>query len=82
MFLSAVFLFEVGTAVCGSAQNMNALIIGRALCGVGAGGIFTGTMFLISALTSVKERPAYLGLTGLTWGLGTVYALSFHFDLI
>ncbi|KAI9653206.1 MAG: hypothetical protein M1831_006164 [Alyxoria varia] len=71
-FLSAVFLFEVGTAVCGSAPSMNALIVGRALCGIGAGGIYTGTMNMITALTTVKERPAYLGLTGLTWGTGTV----------
>jgi MFS family permease len=27
---------------------------------------------MLSFLTTAEERPAYLGLTGLTWGLGTV----------
>lgn len=34
--------------------------------------MYTGVMIMLSFLTSPDERPAYLGLTGLTWGLGTV----------
>ncbi|ERF71951.1 hypothetical protein EPUS_06510 [Endocarpon pusillum Z07020] len=71
-FMTAVFVFEVGTAVCGAAPTMNAFIVGRTICGLGAGGIYTGTMVVVAAFTSIKERPAYLGMTGLTWGFGTV----------
>lgn len=35
VFLSAVFIFELDTAVCGAAPTMDALIVGRTLCGVG-----------------------------------------------
>ena len=71
-FLVAVFVFEAGTAVCGAARTMNALIVGRTLCGLGASGIYIGSVNLVSLLTTIQERPTYLGLTGLTWGAGTV----------
>lgn len=72
LYVIAFILFEVGSAVCGSAQSMNALIIGRAVCGVGGAGIYIGAMNLLSALTSEQERPGILSLVGLMWGLGTV----------
>jgi MFS family permease len=34
--------------------------------------MYTGVITMLSFLTTTEERPAYLGLTGLTWGLGTV----------
>ncbi|PQE17083.1 MFS drug efflux transporter protein [Rutstroemia sp. NJR-2017a BBW] len=37
-YVFSVFVFEVGSAVCGAAPSMNAIIIGRALCGVGGAG--------------------------------------------
>jgi MFS family permease len=44
VFLSSVVLFEIGSAVCGSAQTSAAFIVGRALSGVGAAGIFAGSV--------------------------------------
>ena len=41
-FLAAVLLFEVGSAICGAAPNSIAFIIGRAIAGLGAGGIQSG----------------------------------------
>ena len=54
---------------------MNALIVGRAICGVGGMGLYLGTMNMMSNLTSEAERPVYLSFVGLTWGLGTVYVI-------
>ena len=34
-YILTVFLFEVGSAVCGAAPSISALIVGRAICGVG-----------------------------------------------
>lgn len=53
-----VILFEVGSALCGGAPNMNALIVGRVIAGLGATGIYTGALFLISVNTTEKERYA------------------------
>jgi MFS family permease len=35
-------LFEVGSAICGAAPNSIAFIIGRAIAGLGAGGVQSG----------------------------------------
>lgn len=68
----SVILFETGSAICGAAPNMNALIVGRAICGLGGAGMYTGVMVLLTVNTSETERPIYFGLCGLTWGTGTV----------
>lgn len=72
LYIGSVLLFEVGSAVCGSAPNLDALIVGRALCGFGGSGMYLGVMTLIAATTTVQERPLYVGGIGLTWGLGTI----------
>jgi MFS family permease len=72
LYIWSVLVFEVGSAICGGAPNMNALIVGRVIAGIGATGIYTGSLFLISVNTNDQERPAYIGLTGAMWGLGTV----------
>ncbi|KAL3455581.1 major facilitator superfamily domain-containing protein [Aspergillus heterothallicus] len=71
-YIVCVALFEVGSAVCGAAPTMTAFLLGRTICGLGGCGMYTGVMMMLSFLTTPEERPAYLGLTGLTWGLGTV----------
>lgn len=72
MYIICVALFELGSAICGAAPTMDALIIGRAICGVGGSGMYVGVMTLLAATTTMQERPLYIGGTGLTWGLGTV----------
>lgn len=72
LYLITVFLFEVGSAICGASNTMNVLIFGRALCGFGGVGMYCGVMTLLSVTTTEHERPMYIGLTGITWGLGTV----------
>ncbi|KAI4112194.1 MAG: hypothetical protein LQ339_000202 [Xanthoria mediterranea] len=72
LYLITVFFFEAGSAICGAANTMDALIIGRAICGFGGAGMYLGVMTLLSVTTTEHERPTYIGLTGVTWGLGTV----------
>ncbi|KFZ06847.1 hypothetical protein V501_07021 [Pseudogymnoascus sp. VKM F-4519 (FW-2642)] len=71
-YLISLVIFEVGSALCGAAPTMNALIIGRVIAGVGGSGMYVGVMTLLSVTTSLQERPMYVGLTGLLWGIGTV----------
>lgn len=72
LYLVTVALFEAGSALCGGAPNMNALIVGRAICGFGGSGMYGGVLTLLAVNTTEHERPMYIGLTGVTWGLGTV----------
>ncbi|TGO63816.1 hypothetical protein BOTNAR_0095g00140 [Botryotinia narcissicola] len=71
-YIISIIIFEAGSALCGGAPNMSALIVGRALCGFGGSGAYVGVMTLLAASTTIHERPLYIGGTGMTWGLGTV----------
>ncbi|KAJ0329486.1 hypothetical protein COL5a_004046 [Colletotrichum fioriniae] len=60
LYIASVAIFEAGSALCGAAPNMNSLIVGRALCGLGGIGMYLGVMVLIAATTTIQERPAHL----------------------
>lgn len=42
MYIGSFILFEAGSALCGAAPNMDALIIGRVLAGMGGSGLYLG----------------------------------------
>lgn len=62
LYIGSTVLFMAGSALCGGAPNMNAIIVGRVIAGVGGNGMYLGVMTLISVNTNDKERPMYLGL--------------------
>lgn len=72
LYIICVAGFEVGSAVCGAAPSMNALIIGRAVAGLAGAGMYLGVIMLLSIFTTPVERPAYFGMLGVTFGLGTM----------
>jgi MFS family permease len=42
LLISSVVLFEAGSAICGGAPSMNAMIIGRVIAGIGGAGMYLG----------------------------------------
>ena len=72
VYLSALFLFEAGSLICGLSPNSTALILGRAIAGLGASGIFTGVLLIIANSTPVQKRPVYIGIAGAMYGLASV----------
>lgn len=72
LFLSVVILFEIGSALCGAAPNMDAFIIGRVIQGIGACGCYSGAVTYVSMTTAKRERPLYLSGIIATWSLGSV----------
>ncbi|KAH8177214.1 major facilitator superfamily protein [Sarocladium implicatum] len=72
LYILSVLIFEVGSALCGAAPDMDVLIVGRALCGLGGIGMYIGVMSLFASTTTIQERPIYVASIGLTWGLGTI----------
>ncbi|KAJ5153823.1 Major facilitator superfamily domain general substrate transporter [Penicillium coprophilum] len=71
-YIATILIFEVGSAICGAAPNMNSLIVGRAICGVSGAGMYVGLMTQLAVTTTIQERPMYIGGAGLVWGVGTV----------
>ncbi len=58
VFIASVVVFEIGSAVCGSAQTSAALIVGRAIAGVGASGNFSGLLVTVAHTLPLAKRPA------------------------
>lgn len=72
VYLTGLFIFEVGSLICGVAPNSVALIIGRAVAGVGAAGIFSGAILIIANTVPLQQRPTYMGLVGGMYGIASV----------
>lgn len=58
-FLTCILTFEIGSAICGAAPNSVAFIIGRAIAGIGAAGIMTGSMMSIIPMVPLHKRPLF-----------------------
>ncbi|KAJ5299623.1 hypothetical protein N7476_011180, partial [Penicillium atrosanguineum] len=54
-FLLAVFIFELGSLICGVSPNSVTLIVGRVIAGVGAAGIGSGVFIIITFTASPKK---------------------------
>jgi EmrB/QacA subfamily drug resistance transporter len=71
-FLLAIVLFMAGAVVSGLAPSMTVLILGRALQGLGAGGLIPLAMAVIGDLIAPRERGRWQGLTGAVFGVASV----------
>ncbi|KAG0281874.1 hypothetical protein BGZ95_007932 [Linnemannia exigua] len=72
VFLFAILVFLVGSALCGAAQSMIMMIIARGISGVGAGGIMSMVMIIITDLVAPRERGKYQGIIGAVFGLSSI----------
>ncbi|CUA72529.1 hypothetical protein RSOLAG22IIIB_04926 [Rhizoctonia solani] len=71
IMLASLVIFAVGSAICGAAPNMSALIAGRTIQGIGGGGIITLTDIIIADLVSLAERGPYMGIVGAVWAIAS-----------
>ncbi|GGC48634.1 MDR family MFS transporter [Chelatococcus reniformis] len=69
---TAVLIFLAGSAACGLAQTMPQLLAGRAIQGLGAGGLMTLTQITMSDLVSPRRRGSYQGLFGAVFTLANL----------
>ncbi len=72
VFLLCIAMFEVGSAICGAAPTSAALIVGRAIAGIGAAGIFSGGIMIMVPLVPLRKRPVFTGFFGMAFGVSSV----------
>lgn len=72
LFLVAIGVFTVGSALAGWAGSMEELIAYRAVQGAGAGGLMIGVQAIIADLVPARERGRYMGVIGAAFGLASV----------
>ncbi|HXJ65691.1 MAG TPA: MFS transporter [Actinomycetota bacterium] len=68
-FLAGLGVFVVGSLACGLSQSIEQLIAFRALQGLGAAMLLPGTLSIITATFSGKERGAAIGIWAAMSGL-------------
>lgn len=69
VMFAGIALFLAGSAACGFAGSMEALIAFRAIQGLGAGAIQPMALTIVGDLFDVRERGRMQGLFGAVWGL-------------
>src|SRR5256884_4999131 len=72
LFIVAITIFLVGSALCGLAQNMTELVVFRAVQGIGAGGIFPLTIAMVGMIIPPRDRGRYQGLIGSVFAAASI----------
>jgi EmrB/QacA subfamily drug resistance transporter len=71
-FQAAIVIFLIGSMLCGIAHSMLALILFRAVQGLGGGGLMVGSQAVIADIVPPRERGRYAGFFGAVFGAATV----------
>ena len=61
LFMIAITIFLIGSALCGLSQSMYMLAAFRAFQGLGAGGLFSLALAILGDLIAPRERARYQG---------------------
>ena len=72
LFMFAITVFVLGSALCSFASSMYQLAAFRAFQGLGAGGLFTLVLAIIGDIVSPRERARYSGYFMAMFGTSSV----------
>ena len=72
IFLAAITIFLIGSALCGAAQSMTQLVIFRALQGIGAGGLQPIASAVVADLFPPRQRGRWVGITSSSYALASI----------
>src|SRR5690606_10192645 len=72
LLLAAIGLFMVGSVVGALAGGMTALIVARAIQGLGGGGLIVLSQATIADVVPARERGKYMGVMGAVFAVSSV----------
>ncbi len=72
IMLAGISIFIAGSVACALAPNMTALILGRALQGLGGGGLMSLTQTIIADIVTPRERGRYQGYIGAVFASSSI----------
>ncbi|KAJ5642958.1 uncharacterized protein N7484_005465 [Penicillium longicatenatum] len=71
-YMIALGLFEIGSLACAATPTSKGLILGRAIAGIGSGGLSPGALLVLANSVPLHRRALYFGIIGSTSGIATV----------
>ncbi|EFY92555.1 major facilitator superfamily transporter [Metarhizium acridum CQMa 102] len=72
VYMTLVFIFIVGSAVGAGAMNSNTVIIGRAIQGIGLGGVLSGSTIIVTENCPLRRQPICLGILMATMSISAI----------
>ena len=72
LMLIGIAIFVVGSTLCGAAQSMEALVLFRAVQGLGGGAIYALSFIVVGVLFPPEERAKMQGIISGIWGVASV----------
>jgi len=72
LFLFAITVFLIGSALCGLATSMTQLVVFRAIQGIGGGGIFPLSLAVIGNIVPPRDRGRWQGLIGAVFAASSI----------
>lgn len=72
LLIFAMGLYAIGKAICGLTPNMEGLICGRAVSGLGGGGLIILSQAVLADVISARARGKYMGAIGAVFAVANV----------
>jgi EmrB/QacA subfamily drug resistance transporter len=72
LFLFAIVIFLVGSALCGAATDMTQLVLFRAIQGIGAGGLIPLSLAVVGNIVPPRDRGRWQGLIGAVFAASSI----------
>lgn len=72
VFLACLAIFEIGSVICATAPTSSALVVGRAIAGIGGAGLFIGGTIASAEVAPLHLQPLIIGIMGGVFGVCSV----------
>jgi len=72
MIVLTLSLFVVSSFICGAAPNIGVLILGRAIQGIGGGGVSVLVNIIIADIIPLRKRGLFMGINGAIFSFSSV----------
>ena len=72
VYQAAIVVFLIGSVICAMSPNIEVMILGRAIQGLGGGGLMSLALAVIGDIIPPRERGKYQGFFGAVFGVSSV----------